>query len=334
MLLVVGDTWTEEDTIHGAPFSGAAGKMLRAVLRAQGVDMERITYTSVINQKVSDLKTVCVSKEEGIPNLPPLFPKKYCPVKFAPELARLHKEIENVKPITILALGNVACWALLGSSGIKRVRGTPSYYEHGGQRVKVLPTYHPSAIFRDYSLRPIFMADIEKLRRELQYPEIRRPVREIWIEPSLDDLMRFEEKYLLQADRVSVDIETSGTMITCIGFAPSPQLGIVVPFTDAGQKDGSYWRTLEDEVTALKWCRRQCQRPTVKIGQNFLYDMHHLWRNYGITMKGRIEDTMLLHHALQPEMEKGLGFLGSVYTDEAAWKFMRRHNETVKREDE
>lgn len=332
MLFVVGDHWTEEDSINGMPFSGSAGKMLRGALRSNGIDMERVQYSCVFNQKISDLKTICGGKTEGIPGLPPIFPKKYCPARLAPELARLHKEIENAAPITILALGNVACWALLGSSGIKRVRGTPSYYEHAGRRVKVLPTYHPTAIFRDYSLRPIFLADLEKLRRELQYPEIRRPVREIWIEPTLDDLMRFEKEYLLQADRVSVDIETSGTMITCIGFAPSPQIGLVVPFTDAAQADGSYWRTMEDEVAAMQWSRRQCLRPTTKIGQNFIYDMHHLWRNYGIPMNGRIEDTMLMHHALQPEMEKGLGFLGSVYTDEAAWKFMR-HKETIKRED-
>jgi hypothetical protein len=42
---------------------------------------------------------------------------------------------------------------------------------------------------------------------------------------------------------------------------------------------------------------------------------------------------MLLHHALQPEMDKGLGFLGTVYTDELPWKFMRTKHETLKKED-
>ena len=32
---------------------------------------------------------------------------------------------------------------------------------------------------------------------------------------------------------------------------------------------------------------------------------------------------MLLHHALQPESLKALGFLGSLYTDEGPWKQMR-----------
>lgn len=32
---------------------------------------------------------------------------------------------------------------------------------------------------------------------------------------------------------------------------------------------------------------------------------------------------MVMHHALFPEMEKNLGFLGSIYTSEPAWKMMR-----------
>jgi hypothetical protein len=60
--------------------------------------------------------------------------------------------------------------------------------------------------------------------------------------------------------------------------------------------------------------------------------MHHLWRTMGIPVPFASDDTMLLHHALQPELDKGLAFLGSIYTNEAAWKFQRK-NATAKRED-
>ena len=36
-----------------------------------------------------------------------------------------------------------------------------------------------------------------------------------------------------------------------------------------------------------------------------------------------IEDTMVMHHAMEPEIQKKSGHLGSVYTDEPAWKLMR-----------
>lgn len=332
MLMIVGDYWTEEDERNGYPLSGSSGKLLASMLANSGIVMRDAQITCVFNRKISDLKSMCVPRAESVSGLPPIFTNKYCPPSLIPELTRLHKEIKNANPTCILALGNVAAWALLGTSGIKKIRGAPLYYTRGDRPIKVFPTYHPTAVFREYSLKPILFADLNKLSEELKFPEIRRPQRHLWIEPDLADLVRFEQEHILSATRLSIDIETSGTMITCIGFATSPTLGIVVPFTDAGQKDGSYWRTLESEIVALRWCRRQCLRPIAKVGQNFLYDMQHLWKNYGIPIGGKVEDTMLLHHALQPEMEKGLGFLGSIYTREASWKFMR-HKETIKRED-
>jgi hypothetical protein len=50
--------------------------------------------------------------------------------------------------------------------------------------------------------------------------------------------------------------------------------------------------------------------------------MTFLWKVYGIPAPKACDDTMLAHHAMQPEMEKGLGFLASLYTDEASWKSM------------
>ena len=50
-------------------------------------------------------------------------------------------------------------------------------------------------------------------------------------------------------------------------------------------------------------------------------------------MKGAAHDTMLLHHSLQPEMLKGLGFLASVYADEGAWMEMRTKKGTIKQDD-
>ncbi len=332
MLMIVGDYWSEEDEIKGRPLSGSSGKLLAAILASQGIVMSEAYTTCVFNRHIRDLKSQCVPRADGIPGLPPIFPNKYCPMTYSAELMRLRKEIKDVNPTCILALGSIATWALLKSAGVKKIRGAPLLYTDGPRPYKVLPTYHPSAVFKDYSLKPILWADVEKLSGELRFPEIRRPQRKIWIEPSLEDLYRFEEEHISKATHLSVDIETRGTMITCIGFATSPELGIVVPFTDAAKPDGSYWPTLEEEVAAMKWCKKQCLSPLTKIGQNFLYDMQHLWRNYGIPIAGRVEDTMLLHHALQPEMEKGLGFLGSIYTREASWKFMR-HKETIKRED-
>jgi hypothetical protein len=71
-----------------------------------------------------------------------------------------------------------------------------------------------------------------------------------------------------------------------------------------------------------------------KTFQNGLYDISFLWRSYGLRVRNPEHDTMLLHHALQPESPKGLDFLGSVYTEEASWKLMRpRGKQTIKRDE-
>ncbi len=56
-----------------------------------------------------------------------------------------------------------------------------------------------------------------------------------------------------------------------------------------------------------------------------MYDIQYCHR-YGLRVNRYAHDTMIRHHALQPEMEKGLGFLASIYTDEAPWKVLRDRN--------
>lgn len=341
-IMLVGEAWGEEERIAGAPFVGPSGKILNSMLRQVGINRDECYVTNVFNlqpQPKNDVENLCGKKETAIQGYPALRQGKYVRAEYEPELERLFREIRNEKPALIVALGASAAWALLGTSGIKKIRGAPSMVAGRAQReigsenpIKVLPTYHPAAVMREWSLRPTVIADLEKAKREAEFPELRRPRREIWIEPTLADLAEFEH-YILESDSLSIDIETAGDQITCVGFAPSIDRAIVVPFVDATQRDGNYWRTLEDELKAWDFVRRWCGLAKRVVGQNFLYDIHFLWRRYGIPVPGAEDDTMLLHHALQPEMEKGLGFLATIYTDELAWKFMRAKHETVKKED-
>jgi DNA polymerase I-like protein with 3'-5' exonuclease and polymerase domains len=164
-----------------------------------------------------------------------------------------------------------------------------------------------------------------KAARERDYPEIRRPKREIWIEPTLEDINEFDNRHIINAQRLAVDIETAGNQVTCIGFAPSERLAIVIPFLRSEKRGRNYWPDIETERAAWKIVRRILERSEpAKTFQNGLYDIAFLWRSMGIQVFGATEDTMLLHHALQPESLKSLGFLGSIYSDEGSWKHMRK----------
>jgi len=198
----------------------------------------------------------------------------------------------------------------------------------------LLPTYHPASLFRQWENRPTTVVDLIKAKREAAYPDIRRPKCEIWIEPDLDDIRTFINDFITGCDLLSVDIETVGSRITCIGFAPTAGRAIVIPFDDSRAKGGSYWPTREAEVAAWGLVRGVLIDGSIpKLFQNGMYDIAFLLRSYGIGVMGASEDTMLLQHALQPEALKGLGYLGSLYTDFGAWKVDNKNRKsTIKRD--
>lgn len=281
----------------------------------------------------NNLEGLCGGKAEGIPGYPALLKSKYLLAKYAPELERLGDELVRVDPNLVVCLGNAALWALTGQTGIGKLRGTTLSSSMVVSGFKLLPVYHPAAILRQWELRPTTIIDLTKAGREAAFPEIRRPKRQIWIEPTVEDVERFCAEHIRDGDIVSVDIETIGRQIESIGLAPRSDLAIYIPIIERNRKGASYWSDAEDERQVWAAIGRVLADPTIfKVFQNGLYDIAFIWRTMGIPVRGALHDTMLLHWALQPESLKGLGFLGSVYTDEGAWKHMR-HTKTIKRDE-
>lgn len=334
-IALVGEAWGEHEERLRMPFVGPAGYELNKLLDEAGIRRVDCLVTNVFNLRPypkTDIENLCVSKSNDTSGLPPLRAGKYLDAKYLPELDRLRKELADYKPNVIVALGGTASWALLHDSRISKIRGTTAAAVNP-RGVKVLPTYHPAAILRQWDLRPVTLLDLIKAKRESAFPEVIRPSRIIWTDPTLEDLEHFFHDHLEHADYISFDIETAGDQITCIGFAPRNDLALVIPFVDH-RRGGNYWPTHAHEMQAWGIVRRILALPVRKVTQNGLYDVHFLWRKYGIPVIGWTEDTMLMHHAMWIESEKGLGFLGSVYTNEPSWKLMRsKEKHTVKQED-
>lgn len=263
----------------------------------------------------------------------PVAQGKYLKEQYAAEVDRLHREIHEYQPNVILIMGNLALWAITAENSLKRNRGAPMLSRPiHGREYKVIATWPVASIIRQWELRVVALSDMMKCQKEAQYPEIRRAKRTIYLEPSLEDMDWFYDAHLMHSDFVSCDIETSTGTITEIGFSTADGLhAMVVPFYSRLTEDNNYWPTFAEERRAWKWVRKVCTSHAI-IGQNFQYDMGYLWRTVGIPCPFFDGDTMILHHALQPELEKGLGFLGSIYTSEPSWKFMRENRQTLKKE--
>lgn len=339
-IALIGEAWGAEEERERAPFVGTSGYLLTQMLEEANISRADCFLTNVFNFRPfhNKLESLYGPKSSSIPGYPSIEKSKYIREEFAGELERLGEELIEVNPNVIVALGNTALWALCGRGAISKVRGTTCLSTHTVAGFKVLPTYHPAAIQRQWELRPIGVFDLFKAERESHYPEIRRKKREIWIEPTLEDLERFYDDYIIprsieQGLELSTDIETAGTQITCIGFGYA-DVAIVVPILDQRRKNRSYWTSSADERTAWLFIRRVLESPLIpKLFQNGMYDIAFTWRSKGIKIYNAKEDTMLIHHALQPESLKGLGFMASVYCDEGNWKQMRQHSTTIKKDD-
>lgn len=332
-IVLVGEAPGETEERHGIPFCGQSGEELGKMLAEAGLNKNHLRLTNVFKTRPpgNKLEAWCGSKKEMPPGyaFPPLFTAKYLRPEYCGAVGELKDELATLAPNLIITAGSTACWAL-GLPNISRSRGLVTSIglqdNGGGQRsVKVLPIYHPAAVLRNWAWRPITIADLLKARHEAAFPELRRPERELWIEPTLTEVKEFFSQFLgAECREVSLDVETKRGQITCISLAPSATLSLCIPFWDPRKDGQSYW-SLEDEYVIWKMLasllRTRVKAGLRTVGQNLLYDIQYL-AEQGVRLPFCSDDTMLMHHALHPEMQKGLGFLASIYTNELSWKQM------------
>lgn len=324
------DFLSREDEAKGKLFSGAQGYVLRGLCDQVGIDLAECHTHSVFPFHARSVEAICSrSNKDAVPGFPYIKRGFYIPAEHAKHLATLRHRLEKARPNIVVALGNVPLWAMCKQTGIERWRGSPTLDFTG--EYKVIATWPPSAINAQWNLRPVAFMDLCKVKREAESPRLSRPSRYIHLDPTLADIEEFYAKYIVPAPYIAADIETKGDTITEIGFATSANRALVIPFWS--RKRVNYWSAKADERVAWEWVRRILAEKDT-IWQNGQYDMQYLWRKMGIPTPRFAGDTMILHHSLQPEMKKGLGFLGSIYTDEPSWKFMRTDHSTMKKEDE
>lgn len=310
------------------------------MLRTIGANLDDCRKINVFSRRPDGNNLALYGVERGHPDawveLGPLTlnPITYMHTAHIHEVERVHAELRDCNPNVILALGNTATWALGLGQGISALRGNVHTTTIPGMErpVKVLPTYHPAMVLRQWDQRVIAIADLQKAINESHSPDFSFDNTELWLNPSLDDLDTFDRLYMVPAHICAADIETKRGQITCISFAPSVDVSLVIPFWIEGECP-NYW-SQRDEAAAWRYVRKWMERADLtKVFQNGTYDLFYL-KAY-CKPRGCSEDTMLASHSLYSELNKGLGFLGSLYANVPAWKKMRsfKREEQLKRDD-
>lgn len=373
-ILLVGEAYGSSEDMFRHPFVGSAGRELANMLSEAELvpkphkpfmnELDMIKYWKTVKETCEIELTNVFSEQPPDNNVEfffdqraadickdilPLKPGKYLKQAYRTQYDSLKELILKSKPNLVIALGVTAGWALTEKPNISEIRGTVFWSDK--LSCKILCTWHPAAVLRQWSLRSITIADFIKSRREAEFPEVRKITRRILVNPTLDEIRFWLEE---PAERYAVDIETGYALfskpeidrmkkycpkqlrilsgqISMVGFARSPTEAMVIPFMARNEPGMNYWKFAEDEVRAMKLLQLGLSKPIPKIFQNGLFDMNRLLCAGIRTFMPR-EDTMLKHHSLFPELQKGLGFLGSLYCNEVSWKGMLKEGETLKKD--
>lgn len=332
-LLLVGEAPSYEEMDRGEPLVGPSGRVENAILRTAGIERGDVGITNVFSTQLpdNDVRAWCGGMEErrvwlkeGYPmGLRPIGPAGFLRPEHLWHLERLRAEVEQMQPTVIMPLGGTALWAFTGSTAIGEARGASVAATFLAPGKKLLPTWHPAFIIKNWKHFVVAVGDHTKAMSEAEFPEVRHRSRTVLLEPTLREWRAYANDVLLRSDLISEDIETGWGQITVVSFAPSASEGICVPFVDLRKPSRSYWNTAAEEIEAWNIVKAVNESAVPKLGQNFTYDVWWFLDALGIRMNNYRHDTRLLHHALFPELPKGLGFLGARYENVGPWKNWR-----------
>lgn len=126
--MVIGEAPGAEEDRRGEPFVGRAGKLLDEMLKAVGLDRERVFIANILKCRPPSNRDPSPSEAQS------------CRVY-------LDRQIALVAPKLILAVGRIAAQQLLGvDAPLGRLRGRPHRLD--GPDVPVVVTYHPAYLLR------------------------------------------------------------------------------------------------------------------------------------------------------------------------------------------
>lgn len=323
-----------EENASLIPLIGSAGQLFNRCLHSRNIVRSSVLCHNVFVQKPPNNKVKYFY--QSYPTKPTWEGQEHIE-NLRVWLTTLLKQREETGkgPNVLVALGGTALYHLTGRKRISKWRGSvlPCTLVPG---FKVYPMYHPSYVMRlmnepeertlglkktqKLNALPTFIMDLERVKEQAKFPEIRREEREIEILWDLETI----QLYLTQwsPSYVAVDIETvkgeNGLIIWCIGFSSSPDSAFVIPFLKTGK---FYWSAEEETIIWSLISRLFLNKNSNKIFHNGGFDLSVLGRYYGIRCApGTYQDTMWCWQSTYPDLLKGLDFLTSLRTWEPYYK--------------
>ena len=156
-LMLVGEGPGRNEDIQGEPFVGAGGKLLDSILSLTGLSRSQVFITNVVKCRPPENRKPFDEEIET------------CTSNY------LEQQIELLKPKLICTLGATALEYFTGEKSMGLARGSLTKTKKG---VPLLSTYHPAAIFRNQSLKPLLEEDVRKIPSLLKHIEQERKTKQ------------------------------------------------------------------------------------------------------------------------------------------------------------
>jgi uracil-DNA glycosylase len=350
-IMIVGEAPGADEEERGKPFVGKSGWLLDSLLAQSGIGRSGCYVTNVCKyrppaNKVEEWWTDNAAKARRNA-LPFRHGDHWLHGYVAEGLADLPHEIEAAKPEVVVALGNLALWALTGETGIGNWRGSelwfagvpvPGAWDWNFKKVKggpvqevatgragaaseiaVVPTYHPKDVLKMWTLKATVTHDLRaRVVGKMGRPELRRePAYNFTVGKSFHHAMNELDDVICEVGHtfgeLVCDIETRRGRLVCAGLGWSPTDALCIPFMHV---DGTrFWTPSEEAQLAqgLKYLLADHKGHAVG-NQNWNYDRQYFMKDPAFGFRPRIDfDTMIAQHLYLPGTPKDLSYLSSLY---------------------
>ena len=158
-VMFIGEAPGVQEAKTGKPFIGRAGKLLDSLLDSINLNREDVYITNIVKDRPPSNRTPLVGEI-----------KTYAPY--------LLEQIKIIQPKIIATLGRLAMNFILktydhpqGDKKIGELHGEILEAQTSNGKIRIIPLYHPAAVFYNRNLEQTLKKDFQKLKLLLNRPE-------------------------------------------------------------------------------------------------------------------------------------------------------------------
>jgi len=147
-IALVGEAPGQLEEELNEPFVGRAGKLLNRLLKDATIDRDECYITNVFKERPENNKIdkffisrrQLVVENEDLHTYGTPFKTFYLDKQYNKYLTMLHRELTEINPAVIIALGAIPLWAFTGRSDISTARGISLLWNN----IPLIATFHPA----------------------------------------------------------------------------------------------------------------------------------------------------------------------------------------------